>query len=45
LNGASQQAWAAWCKISVRDAWRRQRAGHELVRNVSLIIPDGEKQQ
>jgi len=37
LNGASQQRLAAWGQISARDARRRQRPGHELVRNLSLI--------
>jgi ABC-type dipeptide/oligopeptide/nickel transport system ATPase component len=44
LNGASQKARAAWGKIFARDARRRRhRPGRELVRSVSLIIPDSEK--
>jgi hypothetical protein len=45
LNSASQKAWDAWGKISVRDAWRRHRRSRELVRSFSLINLESMKRQ
>jgi len=37
--------WAAWGKFFACGAKHRHRLGHELVRKLSLIIPDSEKHQ
>jgi hypothetical protein len=43
LNGARGSGGLG--KISARDAKRRHRRSHELVRSLSLIILDSEKRQ